>query len=282
MRTTLECLECLRTQAKRTLSYHTATQASFALPILDSLPLCPPPKLAVPVYESISAFVGKSDLYKEQKTRSIQKARQVLQQIQASITAPHSLEFGIRLAALGNVIDYGSASGFDVESCLFDMDSMEFAIYDIEHLGQKLASAQELVYIGDNAGEDVFDSAFINILLALYPKLKVYYFTRGAPIINDITLQDLHDNNSPILEVCEVVDSGVRSPGFLYEYASSQAKELYDRADVVLAKGMGNFECLEDRVDSRVFLLFKIKCAVVARFLQQPQGSFVLKNLRAS
>ena len=124
----------------------------------------------------------------------------------------------------------------------------------------------------------MFDSAFINILLALYPKLKVYYFTRGAPIINDITLQDLHDNNSPILEVCEVVDSGVRSPGFLYEYASLQAKELYDRADVVLAKGMGNFECLEDSADPRVFLLFKIKCAVVARFLQQPQGSFVLKN----
>ena len=282
MRATPECLECLRTQAKRTLSYHIAAQDSFALPILDSLPLCPPPKLAVSVYENISAFVGQKDLYKEQKTRSIQKARRVLQQLQACFTASHSLEFGIRLATLGNIIDYGSASEFDVESCLFDMDSMEFAIYDIGYLEQKLASAQDLIYIGDNAGEDVFDSEFIKILLALYPTLRVYYFTRGAPIINDITLQDLHDNNSPILEVCEVVDSGVRSPGFLYECASSQAKELYDRADVVLAKGMGNFECLEASVDPRVFLLFKIKCAVVARFLQQSQGSFVLKNLCSS
>lgn len=75
MRATLECLECLRTQAKRTLSYYAATQASVALPILDSLPLCPPPKLAVPVYESISAFVGKSDLYKKSKRPEAYKKR---------------------------------------------------------------------------------------------------------------------------------------------------------------------------------------------------------------
>lgn len=48
---------------------------------------------------------------------------------------------------------------------------------------------------------------------------------------------------------------------------------------MVLAKGMGNFECLEDKADPRVFLLFKIKCAVVANFLQHTQGKFVLKNL---
>lgn len=279
MQATQECLACLHKQARRTILHHIKTQAHITLPIPQAPPSCPPPKLAIDVYRAIGDFVAKMDLYHDQKIASIQKAKIALEQIKAHTDKPHTLESAIKLAALGNIIDYGSADEFDIESCLFDMDSMEFAIYDISILKQRLASARELVYIGDNAGEDVFDSECIKLVMQLYPQLKVYYFTRGAPIINDITLQDLRDNHSPILEICEVVDSGVRSPGFLYDDASAYAKGLYDRADVVLAKGMGNFECLEDKADPRVFLLFKIKCAVVANFLQHTQGKFVLKNL---
>lgn len=283
-----ECLECLYAQTKRALApFHITSPARQALhiPTFSQITInpAPPPFFAIAVYDSLSKVANSADIYQARKALSIQKAKECLAILKEQGTCAgqaDSLEWGIRLAALGNVIDYGSASEFAIESCLFDMDSMEFGAYDLGVLRVALTSAKELVYIGDNAGEDVFDSEFVRILRMLYPALKVYYFTRGAPIINDITMQDIIDNHSPIADVCEVVDSGVRSPGFIYDLANSRAKALYDGADVVLAKGMGNFECLESSGDARVFMLFKIKCAVVARTLQAPQGQFMLRNCK--
>lgn len=288
MHATPECLECLYAQAKRALApFHLTPPARQALHIPTRYQIAtdpaPPPFLAIVVYDSLSKIANSTDIYQSRKALSIQKAKEFLAMLkeQAARTAwADSLEWGIRLAALGNVIDYGSASEFAIESCLFDMDSMEFGAYDLEALRMALANAKTLVYIGDNAGEDVFDSEFVLLLRTLYPALRVYYFTRGAPIINDITIQDIIDHHSPIADVCEVVDSGVPSPGFIYDLANSRAKALYDGADVVLAKGMGNFECLESSGDTRVFMLFKIKCAVVARALQTPQGQFMLRNCK--
>lgn len=252
------------------------TPQDVAIP--SAPPPCPPPKLAISVYERIAKMLHDSDPYAALKSKSIAKAKDFIRDLRVRYNPDSGLDFGLKIAVLGNVIDYGSANAFDIESCAFDVKSMHFGAYDIAALKSRLRSARKLVYIGDNAGEDVFDSVCVRILRVLYPSLEIAYFTRGAPIINDITMRDLHANNSPILHTCEVVDSGVRSAGFIYELANPHARAIYDEADVILAKGMGNFECLESCGDPRVFLLFKVKCAVVARFLRQQEGVFMLKQ----
>lgn len=292
MNTTTQCLTCLYEQAKRTLQLLDSTPESNNTQILHKKknmtkdcaphifgiptnpPVIPPPQLAITVYKHITQLTNTTDPYQLIKAQSIAKAKEFLQKIPLR----YDLEWGIKIAALGNVIDYGNSDAFRLDSCLFEAESIHFSIYDIQALQTSLQGAKKLVYIGDNAGEDVFDSVLVQILTSLYPQLAITYFTRGAPIINDSTLQDLQTHQSPILDVCEVVDSGVESAGFLYEFATSYAKKLYDEADVILAKGMGNFECLEDCNDKRVFLLFKIKCDVVAKFIGEQRGSFVLKN----
>ena len=134
--------------------------------------------------------------------------------------------------------------------------------------------------IGDNAGENEFDEILIIALNLLYPHLEIFYFVRGAEIINDITLSDLKHTDSAIFTLAKVVDSGVMSPGFIESLASAEAKEIYHNADVILAKGMGNFESMENsaKQDERIFLLFKIKCDVVKNYLQKNLGDFVFFN----
>ena len=51
-----------------------------------------------------------------------------------------------------------------------------------------------------------------------------------------------------------------------------------DEADVILSKGMGNFECLQSHKDERLFMLFKVKCDVVAAFCGVEKGTMMLKH----
>ncbi|PAF47353.1 hypothetical protein BKH46_04535 [Helicobacter sp. 12S02634-8] len=301
-----ECLECLQAQACQALKLTQETQGALKTPEAPEAPetqsviqattqavdvllsrasgvLAPPPRVAIDVYSTIASLTQNPDIYQSIKAACIQKARQITDQMRQNL--PHfptplsRLVWALKAAALGNVIDYGSATHFDIHQYAFDMDCLDFARFDLESFAACIESAKSLVYIGDNAGENLFDELLIETLKALYPELKIVYFVRGAPIINDITLKDLsiHAANR-IFELCEVLDSGVPSPGFIYELANPLAQSAFDRADVILAKGMGNFECLESIKDSRIFLLFKIKCQVVAKFLDLPLGKMIFQQ----
>jgi len=78
-------------------------------------------------------------------------------------------------------------------------------------------------------------------------------------------------------KLCTLVDSGVNTPGFVYERATPYAKELFDKADLVISKGMGNYECLSPSHRDNIFFLLKVKCEVVANSLGLNLGDIVCK-----
>ena len=246
----------------------------------------PPTLLAVKVYEKISAILGVASPYQALKDSSIATARKykkgfleiLSQKLSKELDEFAILTYALKICVLGNVLDYGAQCSFDLEAESQKIFSANFAYFDLEKFTQKLQKAKNLVFIGDNAGENEFDEILIVALKSLYPHLEIFYFVRGAEIINDITLQDLKNSDSKLFALCRVVDSGVLSPGFIESLASVEAREIYHNAFVVLAKGMGNFESMENaaRSDSRIFFLFKIKCEVVRRFLNL--GDFVFWN----
>lgn len=244
----------------------------------------PPPKIAINVYEKIATITGNKDIYAHIKTECIQKARamvDVLLQNKPSFENPKDeLQWAIQVAALGNVIDYGSATQFNIHNETFDISRLDFACFDLEIFCHKLQNAKTLLYFADNAGENIFDEVLISTIKSLYPSICITYLTRGNPIINDITLEDLtsHKECKKIFDLCEVQSSGVRSPGFLYEMANPKTQQLFDDADLIIAKGMGNFECMEDIADERIFLLFKIKCKVVSRYLNIALGKMIFRQ----
>ncbi len=245
----------------------------------------PPTLLAVLVYEKIAEILKNPSPYLEVKTKSIAQAKIYKQgfmknletMLKKDCSAKEILEYAVRICVLGNVIDYGAQCSFDLELESKKILKAHFAYFELESFMKKLENAKQIAFIGDNAGENEFDEILIVALKALYPSLEIYYFVRGAEIINDITLRDLQNSDSALFSLCKVIDSGVLSPGFIEDLASINAKEIYKKVDVVLAKGMGNFESMESfaRSDCRVFLLFKIKCNVVRNYLKKNLGDFV-------
>jgi uncharacterized protein with ATP-grasp and redox domains len=127
-----------------------------------------------------------------------------------------------------------------------------------------------MVYIGDNTGEHIFDKQLIQKIKELYD-IKVYYFTRGKPIINDVTTTEA----SHLADVATIIDTGVPTPGYDLNYANEKSKEIFYSSDIVLAKGMGNYESLYDETTKEIYYLFIVKCSVVAQAIGKDIGEYI-------
>ncbi len=235
-----------------------------------------PPEVATPVYAHMAVLAGKRDLYDEVKRLCTEKARAFVPYLRRRIAeADDTFLAAVKVAVAGNVIDLAAEVAFDLDAEIETLFETAFAIDDVAVLREKLASASTLLYIADNAGEHVFDGLAVETFSALFPRLKVFYMTRGKPIINDITFDEAKADG--LGKHCTLVDSGVDTPGFAYARASEEARRLFDTADVVLTKGMGNYECLSPSPRGDLAYLFKVKCNVVSRSVGAEVGGLVCR-----
>jgi len=235
-----------------------------------------PPEVAVDVYEKLARIVGKEDLYDSVKIDSIQKASEFLPLLQKRLyDASDVFMTSLKIAVAGNVIDLAAEVAFDLKEELSKVFHTDFAHDDSLLLQKRMHRAKRIVVLGDNAGEHLFDKLAISVWKEMFQQAEFFYFVRGKPIINDVTLKEA--KAVAFEQVCPVVDSGVDTPGFVYERSNEQARKLFDSADLVISKGMGNYECLTPSHKSPIAFLLKIKCGVVAASLGKEIGDIICK-----
>ena len=235
-----------------------------------------PPEIASYVYEKMAEIANKKDLYDEIKDHSTKKALTFVPLLKEKIkNSNNKLLTATKTAVAGNVIDLAAEVEFDLEDELEKIFETGFAYNDFELFEKELSKSKNIVVLGDNVGEHIFDHLFIQTLQELYSDLKITYMVRGNPIINDVTMKEAKEAGFD--KICNLVDSGVNTPGFAYSRASSEAKELFDKADLVISKGMGNYECLSPSHRSNICFLLKVKCSVVASSLSKEIGDIICK-----
>ncbi len=236
-----------------------------------------PPENATPMYARFAQMLGVEDLYAKQKREAIEKARSLLPYCRRLIEASDDpLVAAARIAVAGNVIDLASEFVYDLEEEISRVMQAQFAIDHIADLSAALRRSKRVVYLADNAGENVFDALYIETIKRMLPDIAIDYFVRTEPIINDICVRDLEAD--PIHRHATVVDSGVRTPGIVIDAMNEAARARFFAADLILSKGMGNYECLSDYKESSLYYLLKVKCQVVARALSLKPGDLVCKN----
>jgi len=284
MRMRPDCLVCLFDQALRTAKLLSCDE-ECALSILHTaandiegfgLDRTPPEAAAV-LYPHISQIVGLDDPFAELKLRSTNRAFEYLDFVWERIDeAPCKIDAALRAAVAGNVIDFATNVRFDLSDEIRKVFEADFAIDEKPLFIEKLKKAKSFLLIGDNAGEHVYDKVLLEVIAEYYPDMERYYMVRGRPIINDVTAAEARAIG--IDTVATIVDSGVDTPGFLPERANEEARRLFESVDLILAKGMGNFECLDTLADPRLFHLFKVKCEVVSQRAGAEVGALVCVN----
>ena len=237
-----------------------------------------PPEIAADVYEKMALIANKTDLYQRQKEHSTQKALSFVPLLKEKLVrSDNKLLTATKIAVAGNVIDLAAEVEFDLEEELTKIFDTDFSHNNFDEFQESLSNAVNVVILGDNVGEHIFDYMFIETLKELYPNATYSYFVRGNPIINDVTIKEAKE--AAFDELCNLVDSGVNTPGFAYSRATLEAQKLFDTADLVISKGMGNYECLSPSHREEICFLLKVKCGVVANSLNRDVGDIVCKMI---
>lgn len=228
-----------------------------------------PPIKASRIHALVREISGSADPYllaKQQATGHALGLYAHLKTLLAEAEAP--LETAVRLAIAGNIIDLGVAPEYDLEASIERVLQQTPAIDDLTALKSALSKANSILYLADNAGETVMDRLLIETL-----GKPVTYVVKSGPAVNDATRDDAIA--AGLDKVCEIIESGAATLGTLLEQCSEELRRHFNTADLIIAKGMANYESLNGSREGLFFLL-QVKCAVVAGHLGVPVRSIII------
>ena len=280
MNACLECLPCLGKNAvdiARRISGAPDVQRKIVSQSLRLLADCDctmsPPYYAGAIHRIAKQTASQTgaDPYLDEKRRSTRLAEELLAELRRTpCYDPEDFESRLRLAIAGNILDFGIYADLDLKTVMpivrqaFTRELDSGAIRDIQ---SRMEAARRILYLLDNCGEAVFDREFI----APY-RAKTILGVRGEPVFNDVTRSDLAESGLEPF-AAGVVDSGSDIPGTIIPLVGEPFRQAFQEADLVIAKGQGNFETLCDTPHRAIAFLFMAKCPVVCRLLDAGPNS---------
>jgi len=221
----------------------------------------------------LSLTLNINNLFADEKAKSNSMAQELYNDWKPRVfAAKNPFEVALKLSIAGNIMDYGASNNFDVNNSITRVMLAKFAIDHSKQLQNRIKEAKSILYIGDNAGEIVFDKLFIETIN--HP--NVTYVVRGGAVLNDATLTDAKDTD--MYSVAKVIDNGFDAPSTVLSKCSPEFINTYKSAELIIAKGQGNLEGLINEDDSRIFFLLMVKCDVIANLLNVAKGSFIVYN----
>ncbi len=279
MKTSLDCLPCLLRQATEAIRLGAKDEKVDVMVVRELLLASttldfdqPPPSLSGALQAQLREITGCADPYREAKQRFNRLALELLPPLAAAV-ARNEDPFGaaVRLAIAGNIIDLGAKSGLtEAEARNVASDALaQPLVGPLAALRRAAQHARRILYLCDNAGEIAFDRVLIEHL----PRGVVTVAVRGQAVINDATREDALVAGLP--EIAEVIDNGSAMPGTVLADCSPEFCRRFAEADLVIAKGQGNFESLHT-APAPLFCLFRVKCPTVAVHCGHPVGSHVV------
>ena len=187
------------------------------------------------------------------------------------------LKAAVQYAMVGNYIDFGASDSVDEDVLRKQLDEATSVTIDPEMLEcfrEEVYKARRLVLFTDNCGEIVTDKLFISVLRQLNPELYVTVIVRGQPVLNDATMEDAIQVRMEEAAQC-VIGNGTGMPGNVVGAVSPEAMEEIRKADLLIAKGQGNYEGLSE-CGLNTFYFFLCKCELFMRRFNVPRFTGIL------
>lgn len=183
-------------------------------------------------------------------------------------------------ARAGNFIDFGAMREVD-DSIMMELIAMAPEVIlpaDVyRDFLDDLENAERLVYLVDNCGEIVLDKLLIRAIHQSYPEIDITVIVRGAPVLNDATMEDAVSVGLTSMKEIRVIPNGNRVAGTELRMLSEEASEAMHGADVIISKGQGNFETLHG-CGLNIYYLFLCKCDWFSMNLGLPKLGGVFEN----
>jgi damage-control phosphatase, subfamily I len=268
MKLYLDCVQCMFRQVLQAARFCGADEQTQERLLRETMRLlqerdwdCSPMELAQPVIEMVRRETGVDDPYLEVKKLGNREAQaHVAHVLEKIASAADPVNIALKAAIGGNIIDYGAQASFDLDATMDRVFRMDFAINDEAALVAALRQANSIAYLGDNAGEIVFDKILLETIDRLYGGKQITFVVRDQPLLNDALLADARAVGLDTVPGVEMVAMPPRIPG-----PDDGHRALWERiaaCDVIISKGQGNYEGFSSIPG--IFFLLMAKCDLIA------------------
>ena len=216
-----------------------------------------PPETAQKVHALVRDITGNHDPYRQVKQADNRRALNMYPWLKKLVEKSNDrLHTAVKLAAAGNIIDYGASHEFDINSTIRTVLKDEFAVDRYPQFKKDLADAKKIVYLADNAGEIVFD----RVLIEEFGDREIILVVKGGPIINDATAEDVKSCGLKDTLMLDFIGNGTPNTGF--ERTDPNFILKLRGADLVISKGQANYEGLSR--EGYIYFLLMAKCPLIA------------------
>ncbi|MCD6248515.1 MAG: DUF89 family protein [Hadesarchaea archaeon] len=234
----------------------------------------------------VMRVTSNPDLYRDRKKMNNEAAMELAPYAERLVREAGGLRERLRtaliLAVIGNSMEFSVAGHkFDPQNFKGEFDALlsgGLAHDDLDEVISKIMSSKEILYLTDNCGEIIFDRILVKEIAG--NGVKVFITGKSIPVQEDVTMDDLRALG--IHEFAEIISSGT-AVGVRPDLGPGELFEKMEEVDLVLAKGMGNYETIsefEDKLRGRLAYLLRAKCVPVARSLGVRKGALVAKFVK--
>ena len=223
-------------------------------------------EIATKVHRAAYNEMGVVDPYAQLKIQSCDVALSIFDKAANFIhSSEDPLEAAVRVAIAGNIMDFGVQGITDPETLSKNFDSLvsqPLAVNDLHFAKEKIRPGSKILYFLDNCGEDVLDILLIDELKSL--GASVTGVVKGEPILTDVTMEDAY-RSGVTNHFNNVISTGMFAIGVSVGRISDALTNEIKTSDLIISKGMANFEAMSDSGIRPILYLFRAKCSPVAR-----------------
>ncbi len=240
--------------------------------------------IATKVHKIAYETLGDNDPYKDLKKASNKIAHSLIPRVEDLIKySDDPLRIAMLCSIIGNLMDFGISGASDNPECLGEIFEETF-VEDLKHddtedIKEILAKSKRVVLFTDNCGEIVFDRVLCKELKNFNSDIFLTVCVKGEPIISDATMDDAEELEFD--EVCdEILTTGVFAIGLDFEKLPSTLKKTLEQADLIICKGMANYEAFSETNYRPVAYLLRTKCTAIANSMELPLNINAVKLYR--
>lgn len=285
MKLQYECIPCLTKQLIKLATRVTSDEEKQVMIIEEGLRIISDhpfnssaPMMTAQIYKYAKEVSGDQDPYKAEKKAFNVIANKYIETLGLKDRIKKSddpFDTALRLSIAGNIIDFSLGHQITEDDVLKSVNlSLTTDLFGTSpaSLKEAIDKASSILFIGDNAGEIVFDK----LLIEQMPLDKITYVVKGGNIVNDATHEDAIEVG--LDQLVKVIDTGAAIQGTILSSCSDEFLNAYKNADLIISKGQANYETLCDDAHSNTYFLLRAKCKSVAELLNCKTNDFVLKK----
>ena len=147
---------------------------------------------------------------------------------------------------------------------------------DYEKIDSLLSKSKKVLFFTDNCGEIVFDKILCRELKKKYPNIYLTLVVKGESVLSDATMDDAVELGFDEI-VDEILTTGCFAVGVNFNKMPKELKESLGEADLIICKGMANYESFSEKDFRPIAYLMRVKCSAIARSIGVKENSNIIK-----